>query len=148
MPLASQDTTLVRRSSAPMPWAAAWEWLVRPNHYRAVHSLRMAAERGDAQRLASFLDPRVSIVVDSGDAEHPTIRVVNGVRDAIALLVHGMGARPGRVVVERSVNGQAGLVLSSDDEAEAAIAVDFTGRLVSMMWIRLQPRMQRHWNAV
>jgi hypothetical protein len=148
MQLASKVRTPIRESSGPMPWAAAWEWLVRPNHYRAVHALRIAAERGDAPRLASLLDPAVAVVVDSGDTEHPTIRVINGVHDAIALLLHGMSPRPGRGITERSVNGQAGLILNSDNTAEAAVTLDFTGRLVSVMWIRLQPRIQRHWNAV
>jgi len=148
MLLTSKIRTSPSKAASPAFWDAALGWLVRPLHHRAVHALRNAIEQSDPERLASFLDPCVSVVVDSGNAEHPTIRVVNGVRDAVALLLYGMASGPGRAIVERSVNGQAGLVLERDERAEAAVAVDYTGRLVSMVWIRLQPRMQRHWNAV
>ena len=69
-------------------------------------------------------------------------------RDAITLLVHGMAARPGLVIDELAVNAQAGLMLSRGDETIAAMTIDFTGGLVSMVWIRLRPVRLRHGNAV
>ncbi|HEU4797664.1 MAG TPA: hypothetical protein VFT63_01980, partial [bacterium] len=120
----------------------------RPTHYRAVRDFRIAAESGDAERLASLLDPGVAVVVDSGETQPPTIRAVGGICDAIALLLHGMAAQPGLALAERSINGQAGLTLSRGDEVTAAMNVDFTGRLISMVWIRLRPEMVRHWNKV
>lgn len=129
-------------------WAAAWEWLARPTHYRAVRNFRMAATSGNTARLASLLEPNVAVVVDSGEAGPRSIRVVDGVHDAIALLRHGMADKPGRAITERSVNGQAGLVITHGDSATATITIDFTGRLISVVWIRLRPEMQRHWNTV
>lgn len=132
----------------PGVWAATWEWLARPMHYRAVRTMRLAAQNGDASALASLLDPAVSVVVDSGDPAQPLIRVVNGSRDASALLLHGMAGNPGQTIVERSVNNQAGLMLRRDDEVVASMTVDFTGSLISLIWIRLHPELQRHWNTV
>ena len=125
-----------------------WGWLVRPPHHRRVHEFRMAAERGDAERLETLLDPGVAVVVDDGDRHHPAIRVVRGVRDAITLLVHGMAAKPGLVIDELAVNAQAGLMLSRGDETIAAMTIDFTGGLISMVWIRLRPVRLRHGNEV
>lgn len=130
------------------PWAAAWEWLARPTHYRAVRNFRIAASSGNVTRVALLLEPNVAVVVDAGQAGHQSIRVVDGVHDAIALLVHGMAEKPGRAIAERSVNGQAGLVISHDNTATATMTIDFTGRLISVVWIRLRPEMQRHWNTV
>lgn len=129
-------------------WAAMWEWLARPNRYRAVRSFGTAAASGDSARLAPLLDPAIAVVVGSGDEDHPTIRVVDGVYDAVALLLHGFAAKPGLRIVERSVNGQAGLILTRDDEPSATVTVDFSGRLVSMVWIRLEPEQPRHWNRI
>ncbi|KQP01895.1 hypothetical protein [Leifsonia sp. Leaf264] len=129
-------------------WPTMWEWLARPMHYRAVRRFRLAAEHADAADLAALLDPGITVVVDSGETTPPTIRVVRGTDDAVALLRHGMRSRDGLVIVERSVNGQAGLVLSRDGTATAAMTVDFAGELISMVWIRLHPETQRHWNTV
>ena len=129
-------------------WAAMWEWLARPNRYRAVRSFGTAAASGDPARLTPLLDPAIAVVVDSGDEDHPAIRVVDGVYDAGALLLHGFAVKPGIQLVERPVNGQAGLILTRDGELSATVTVDFTGRLVSMVWIRLQPEKLRHWNRI
>jgi hypothetical protein len=59
-----------------------------------------------------------------------------------------MGAQPGLAVTERAINGQAGLTLSRGGEVTAAINVDFSGRLISMVWIQLQPELVRRWNTV
>ncbi len=122
--------------------------IARPLHHRAVHEFREAAEHGDAAHLASLLDPAVAVVVDAGDRTHPAIRVVRGIHDALVLLLHGMAAKPGLVIDERSVNAQAGLILNRHDEPIAAMTIDFTRGLISMVWIRLRPEKLRHWNEV
>ncbi len=121
---------------------------MRPLHHRAVHEFRDAAENGHAVRLASLLDPDVAVVVDRGDREDPAIRVVRGAYEAIALLIHGMAAKPDVVIEERAVNAQAGLMLNRGNRTIAAMTVDFTGGLISVVWIRLRPEQLRHWNEV
>jgi hypothetical protein len=129
-------------------WTAAADWVTRPNRHKGVHNFSMAAESADLTRLASLLDPEVAVVVDDGHAPDSATRVVCGISDATTLLVHGMAAGRGLVIEERSINGQAGLLLNHDDETVAAINVDFRGRLISVVWIRLHPRKLRHWNRV
>jgi hypothetical protein len=120
----------------------------RPLHHRAVHEFREAAEHGDAERLAALLDPAVAVVVDNGDLDQRSVRVVRGVQDAIALLLHGMASEPGLVIDERPINAQAGLMLSRCGRTLAAMTLDFTRGFVSVVWIRLHPVQLRHWNAV
>jgi hypothetical protein len=122
--------------------------LHRPLHHRAVHAFRRAAENGDTEQLAALLDPRVAVVVDAGDRDQHMVRVVRGAYEAMALLIHGMAAKPGLVIDERPVNAQAGLMLRRGDETIAAMTVDFTRGLISMVWIRLSPERVRHWNHV
>ncbi|UOE44281.1 hypothetical protein [Agromyces larvae] len=137
-----------RRPTGRTPWAAAWEWAARPMRYRAVRAFRVAAEAGDVGRLEAALDPDVRVVVESREPGRSRARVVQGTRDAITVLVHGMAARADRRIVERSVNGQAGLLVTQAGEATALISVDFTGALVSVVWIRVHPDVLRHWNRV
>jgi hypothetical protein len=54
----------------------------------------------------------------------------------------------GVIAEERSVNGQAGIVVSSGERASAILTLDFTGRLVSLIWVRLDPHLLKHWNVV
>jgi RNA polymerase sigma-70 factor (ECF subfamily) len=117
-------------------------------HFRAVRELWRAAESGDEQRLSEILDPKVAIVVESQDVRASGARVTYGVKDATTLLVHGMGARAGLAITPRSVNGQAGLLLTRDGEAAALVTVDFNGPMVSVVWIRLHPEVLRHGNRV
>ncbi len=139
-------TVTTRATDAATPWARVWEWIARPLHYRAVRELRVAAETGDERRLEELLDPHVAVVVESRDPGGSGARVAEGVGNAIPLLVHGMGARADRSIEERSVNGQAGLLLRRNGEADALVSVDFTGSRVSVVWVRLHPEVLRHGN--
>lgn len=129
-------------------WERAWEWLWRPGHYRAMRQLRGAIERRDDDLLGELLDPDVAVVVEGGDPALLGELVVVGAHDASALLMHGLGAHDGLRIAVRSVNGQAGLMLTDRGQTAAAIAVDFTGKRVTLMWIRLHPHVLRHWNRV
>jgi hypothetical protein len=125
-----------QRTSSSM----TWERVLRPMRHRTVHALRVAAERGDADRLGALLDPGVAVVVESGSTENPLIRMVSGTYDAVPVLVHGLATQPGQVVYERPVNGYAGLLLSRNDQHTAAVTVDFAGRLIRSVWIRVSPQ--------
>lgn len=129
-------------------WKAAWRSIVESPSHRAVHDLHLAAERGDGARVASLLAPNVAVVVDAGDDEHPHAHIVRGVDDAATVLMRGLAARPGLVVLERPVNDQPGLILQRNGEPIAVMTVDFIARCAVVLWIRLHPAKLRHWNHV
>ncbi|WP_285115096.1 hypothetical protein [Leifsonia sp. fls2-241-R2A-40a] len=106
---------------------------------RTVGQLGAAASARDFRRLRSLLDPAVAVVVDAGERAGVGKRVVRGVEDASLLLTHALSARPGMVVAERPVNDRPGLLVSRDGRPTAAIAVDLSGDLVSVVWVRLDP---------
>jgi hypothetical protein len=137
MPLTARGKRGEPNTGSPM----SWERILRPVRHRAVHALRVAAERGDAHRLVALLDPRVAVVVESGSTENPQIRMVSGTYDAVPVLVHGLATQQGQVVYERPVNGYAGLLLSRNDRHTAAVTVDFAGRLIRSVWIRVSPQV-------
>lgn len=126
---------------------ALWEWVARPTHYSAVRRLRTIALQQDLAALSAVLHPDVTVAVTSTRGGHEKTVVARGTRDAAPVLLHGFKGGPGVVVAERAVDGQAGLVMTTDDELTAMITVDFTGRLVSLVWVRLHPDHLRHGNA-
>jgi len=135
-------------NSSATPWERLWEWLTRPTHYRAVRALHYAIQTRDSGLLDPLLDPEIAVVLEDGELEHLDRRIVAGRHDASALLLHGLGAHAGLRLDIRSVAGQAGLMLTDRGQPAAAIAVDFTGRRITMVWIRLHPYALRHWNRV
>ena len=147
----TRGATARRRAPGPalarFGWSV-WEWLARPLHYRAVRHLHVAAEMRDRDRLRMLLAPNVSVVVDSGRGGPSGIRVVQGFDDASVVLEHGFARTADVLVDPRSVNSQAGLIITRGGSPIASIAVDFTGRLISMIWVRLEPAGRRHWNTV
>jgi RNA polymerase sigma-70 factor (ECF subfamily) len=135
------------RGGVPI-WVAVWQWVMSPMHFRLVRRLRIAAETGDTEELRRLLAPDVSIVVEAAEGAPGGARVVVGTIDSMLLLIHGMRARRGLEVTARSVNGQAGLLVSRDGKPSALVAVDVVGRFVSVVWVRLDPELLRHGNRV
>ncbi|RDV44943.1 hypothetical protein DOE76_09385 [Leifsonia sp. ku-ls] len=120
----------------------------RGHRRRTVGALRTAASARDLRRLRDLLAPDVAVVVDAGGPDRERVRVVRGPEDASLLLVHALSARDGLEVAERRVNDRPGLVVSRGGRPTAAIAVDLAGRLVSVVWVRLDPAPLRHGMAV
>jgi hypothetical protein len=113
-----------------------------------VRLLHAAAEARDGEQLRALLAPTVSVVIDSGSGEASGVRVFQGVEDAQVVLEHGFARSADVLVKEASVNSQAGLIISRAGTTTACVAVDFTGRLITMIWVRLEPAARRHWNTI
>lgn len=126
---------------------ALWEWIARPTHYLAVRRFRTIAQEQDLPALVATLHPDVAVAVTSTRRGHERTVVARGARDAAPVLLHGFRGGAGVAVAERSVDGQAGLVMRSGDEVTAMVTVDFTGRLVSLVWVRLHPDHLQRGNA-
>ncbi|MDN4596786.1 hypothetical protein [Leifsonia virtsii] len=120
----------------------------RGRRRRTVGALRSAASSRDLRRLRELLAPDVAVVVDAGEPDRAKVRVVHGPDDASLLLVHALSARDGQEVAERPVNDRPGLVVSRGGRPTAAIAVDLADRLVSVVWVRLDPAPLRRGMAV
>ncbi|MGB3376167.1 MAG: hypothetical protein WBA87_13635 [Microbacterium sp.] len=145
-------TELQQHSGRVTPlWEALWEWAARPSHYGAVRRLRTLAQAQDLPALIAVLHPDVTVAVTSMREGREDTVVARGARDAAPVLLHGFRGGDGVVVAERSINGQAGLAVTSGDELTALVTVDFTGRLVSLVWVRMRPdhthRGRSYWVA-
>ncbi|MFC7787700.1 hypothetical protein ACU045_01850 [Microbacterium sp. MAHUQ-60] len=132
-------------------WEAVWEWVARPSHYAGVRRLRTLAQAQDQAALVAALHPDVTVAVTTTQDGQESTVVARGPRDAAPVLLYGFRGGHGVQVAERTVNGQAGLAMTRGDELTALITVDFTGRLVSLVWVRMRPdhahRGRSYWCA-
>lgn len=123
---------------------ALWEWIARPSHYLAVRRFSTIAQQQDLPALIATLHPDITVAVTSWHTGHEKTVVARGTRDAATVLLYGFKAGPGVDIAAHALDSQAGLVMTIGDEVAATITVDFTGRLVSLVWVRLHPDHLHH----
>ena len=136
--LASSARRRVRASQPPATPPARRAGLVR--------DFRQAWEARDIGALIGLLDPGATMIADGGGlvsaAPHP---IVGG--EQIAHFVVEIASRaPGNVtILERTVNGQPGLVVQHDSVTVTVIAFDVEGDRVKRIWAVRNPDKLRPW---
>ncbi len=138
--LASSARRRVRASrAAPIPAA--------PTARQAgiVRDFKQAWEAKDIGALIALLDPDATVIADGGGLVSAVTQPVEG-REQIA---HGCvafaGRAPGLAILERTVNGQPGLVAQQDGVTVAVVAFDIADDRIKHMWAVLNPEKLRPW---
>ena len=129
-----------RRVRAPRPPATA-------GTARAdiVRDFKAAWEAKDIGALIGLLDPGATAIADGGGLAGALARPVEG-GEQIALGCVGFASRAaGLKVLERTVNGQPGLVAQQDGVTVAVVAFDIAGERIKHMWVVLNPEKLRPW---
>ena len=138
--LASSARRRVRASQPPATPPAQRAGLVR--------DFRQAWEARDIGALIGLLDPGATVIADGGGlvsaAPHP---IVGG--GQIAHYLVGIASQaPGSVtILERTVNGQPGLVVQQDGTTVTVIAFDVAGDRITRIWAVRNPDKLRPWTA-
>src|SRR5919197_954452 len=101
--LASSARRRVRASQPPTTPTAQRSGLVR--------DLKDAWQARDLNALVGLLDPDATVVADGGGLVSATLRPIDGGEQVARVLLDVAGTVPDFTIVERSVNGQAGLVV-------------------------------------
>jgi len=112
-----------------------------------VRGFKEAWEAKDIEALIGLLDPGATAVGDGGGlvsaALHP---VVGG--GVVARYFVELAERVGELtVVERTVNGQPGLVVLDDGVAAAVLAFEVVGDRISNIWAVRNPEKLRPWRG-
>ncbi|MEV5149325.1 RNA polymerase subunit sigma [Streptomyces sp. NPDC052727] len=110
------------------------------------HAVRHACADGDADRLASLLNPDAIAFFDGGGKVRALTRSVTGSGGVARSLVALFARHPRTTLHTRSANGRTGLVARYDDQVAAAISLDITGSRVVHVWVVLNPDKLRSWN--
>ncbi|MFF0607072.1 RNA polymerase sigma factor SigJ [Nocardia tengchongensis] len=112
-----------------------------------VRDFKRAWETRDIEALIGLLDPRAIATADSGGLVLAFLDPIVG-RDRIADAWMEIAARGGpTTLVERTVNGQPGLVAEVDGAVVSVYAFDIADGRITRIWVIRNPDKLRPWTA-
>jgi RNA polymerase sigma factor (sigma-70 family) len=138
--LASSARRRVRAEQAPAAPTARQAGIVR--------DFKKAWEAKDIGALVSLLDPAATLIADGGGRVSAALRPIEG-GEQIASYVAGLASRvPGNLaILERTVNGQPGLIAQLDGVTVTVVALDVRGDRITRIWAVRNPDKLRPWTA-
>jgi RNA polymerase sigma factor (sigma-70 family) len=114
---------------------------------RLVREFRQAWEAKDINALIGLLDPDAIAIGDGGGVVRAGLHPVEGGEQVARYLAGFAGRVPGLVLLERTVNGQPGLVAQRDGVTIVVYAFDFAGDQITRIWSILNPEKLRPWTT-
>ncbi|BBY30366.1 RNA polymerase sigma factor SigJ [Mycolicibacterium sediminis] len=116
-------------------------------HSAVVAAFKKACSSGRLDELIDTLDPNVVVRVDGGGKTRAALRPVIG-SDKVARFARGILVKQDCAqLVERSVNGQSGLLLLSGDQVVRVYSFDVVDGKIVRIWIVANPDKLGNWNA-
>ncbi|NIK59767.1 RNA polymerase sigma factor SigJ [Kribbella shirazensis] len=135
--LASSARRRIQGAQSPSPPSARRAELVR--------QFKEAWEATDIQAIVSLLDPDVTATADGGGLVPAALRPVHGGVNVAQYFTDLPVLRHGRTLVERTVNGQPGLVIRFEGVTETVLAFDFGGDQITNIWAIRNPEKLHPW---
>jgi RNA polymerase sigma factor (sigma-70 family) len=108
-----------------------------------VRDFRQAWEAKDINALIALLDPGATATADGGGLARVVLRPIEGA-EQIARFYADL-AIPSLTILERTVNGQPGLVAQRDGTTIAVYAFDVADDRIKHIWAILNPDKLRPW---
>ncbi len=137
--LASSARRRIRTAQAPVSPTAQDAAVVR--------EFKQAWEAKDIDALVGLLDPDVTAIADGGGLVSAQLRPVEGGEQVARLLVEIASGAPDLTILERSVNGQPGLVLQQDGVTGTVMAFSVAGDRITDIWAVRNPEKLRPWTT-
>jgi len=138
--LASSARRRIRASQPPAAPAAQQAGLVR--------DFKQAWEAGDIDALIGLLDPGATVTADGGGLAPAALRPIEGGEQVARYLAGIAGRTPGNVTfLERTVNGQPGLVAQQDGVTVTVFAFHIPGDRITHIWAVRNPGKLRPWTT-
>jgi RNA polymerase sigma factor (sigma-70 family) len=142
--LASSARRRVRAAPAPAAPAAARQADI-------VRDFRQAWEAKDIGALIGLLDPDATMTADGGGLAVAALRPIEGgeriARYAVDLAERSPRDSGGLKLLERTVNGQPGLVAQQDGVTVTVFAFDIAGDRITRIWAVRNPEKLRPWTT-
>jgi RNA polymerase sigma factor (sigma-70 family) len=136
--LASSARRRIRAAQPPATPTARQAGIVR--------DFKRAWEAGDVGALIGLLDPRATAIGDGGGLVSAAPRPIEGGEQIARYLVDLLSRAPGNLtLLERTVNGQPGLVAQRDGVTVAVYAFHIAGDRITRFWAVLNPEKIRPW---
>ncbi len=138
--LASSARRRIRASQPPATPAARQLGIVR--------DFKKAWEAKDIEALISLLDPDATVTADGGGRVSAALRPIEGGEQIAHYVVDIAGRAPSNLaILERTVNGQPGLVAQLDGVTVTVFAFDVAGDRIKHIWAIRNPDKLRPWTA-
>jgi RNA polymerase sigma-70 factor (ECF subfamily) len=138
--LASSARRRIRASQAPATPA--------PHQAGIVRDFKQAWEANDIHALIALLDPDATVTADGGGLASAALRPVEGAEQIARYMVDLAGRAPSNVtILERTVNGQPGLVARQDGVTVTVFAFDIAGDQIKHIWAVRNPEKLRPWTT-
>ena len=138
--LASSARRRIRASKAPTAPAARQAGIVR--------AFKQAWEAQDINALIGLLDPAATVIADSGGlADAVTLRPIEGAERIARYVLAAANRAPGLTILERTVNGQPGLIAQQDGVTMTVAAFDIAGDRIKHIWAIRNPDKLRLWTT-
>ena len=135
--LASSARRRIRASQAPPTPTTQQAEIVK--------DFKHAWEAKDIDALIGLLDPDATAIADSGGLAAAHLRPIEG-SEQIARAYADIARRdPNLTILERTVNGQPGLVAQLDGVTVTVCAFDFVGDRIKRIWVARNPEKLRTW---
>ena len=135
--LASSARRRIRASRAPAAPTGQQAGIVR--------AFKQAWEAKDIDALISLLDPGATVVADGGGLAGA--QPIEGREQIARACVDLTDRAPGLRILERTVNGQPGLITQRDGVTAAVLAFDVAGDRIKHIWAVLNPQKLRPWTT-
>jgi RNA polymerase sigma factor (sigma-70 family) len=137
--LASSARRRIRTSQAPPAPAAQQAGIVR--------DFKQAWEAKDIGALIGLLDPGATLIADGGGLVSAALRPIDGGEQVARYAVNIAARATGLTILERTVNGQPGLVAQQDGVTVTVFAFDIAGDRIKHIWAVRNPDKLRPWTS-
>jgi RNA polymerase sigma factor (sigma-70 family) len=138
--LASSARRRIRESQAPP---------TPPTHQAdLVKDFKRAWEAQDIGALVGLLDPEATAIADGGGLATAHLHPIEGSEQIARAYIDFVGRAPNLTILERTVNGQPGLVAQLDGVTVTVYAFDVVGDRINRIWAVRNPEKLRAWTMV
>jgi RNA polymerase sigma factor (sigma-70 family) len=138
--LASSARRRIRAAQAPAAPTTRQAAIVR--------DFKAAWEAKNIEALIGLLDPGATVVADGGGLVSAALHPVEGGEEIARYLIAIASRAPGNVtILERTVNGQPGLVAQQDGVTVTVLAFDIADDQIKSIWAVRNPDKLRPWTT-
>ncbi|GHE78117.1 RNA polymerase sigma factor [Amycolatopsis deserti] len=120
---------------------------VTPAEERAevVRNFKRAWETQDIKALVGLLDPGATVIADGGGVVSAALHPIEGAEEIARYLATLAEHAPALGLLERTVNGQPGLVVRDSGRTEAVMAFEVAAGRITCIWAVRNPEKLRPW---
>jgi RNA polymerase sigma-70 factor (ECF subfamily) len=137
--LATSARRRVRASRPPASATARQAGIVR--------DVKQAWEAKDIQALIGLLDPGATAIADSGGKVPAALRPIEGGEQIARYMLDLADRAPSLTILERTVNGQPGLIVQQEGVTVAVTAFEIAGDRIRHIWAMRNPEKLGLWTT-